>query len=307
LDAAGNKVTGVEFTITFDPTIVQVVDADATAPGVQVGLGNCFVGKDYFEGRNWVDNKNGQIEFAATLYQPAFPITGQCFVASITWQVVVAGWADVQFQRTALVDFDGMPIAHNSTGGQVGGDTRPPICGRVRLQGRSDTRLQDTLVILTEEPCLPSTQSTEAAPANRQRFSTPIPDLPFAYTNNNGCFTIIPYDGHDYRCLSVFQHGYLSGQQALPRGGFAGAYNLGDIRLLGGDVDENDVINIFDLVKIAMCFGVTSGQSRWSGCRVVDINADNKIDIADLSITAGNFGRCGPLSTWEQPGTCACP
>lgn len=301
LDAAGNEVAGVEFTIDFDPEVVQVVDADRDTPGVQIELGDCFRGRDYFEGRNWVNNDAGRIEFAATLYQPAFPITGRCFAAGIVWRASVAGWSNVRFVDAQLVNFEGEEIPFDIEDGQVGGDTRPPICGRVLLQGRADDSLEDTFVALSEEPCLPSIQSAESAQVLPQQIIDPIPDMPSVLTDRNGCFTITPYERHDYRCLTVFQSGYLIGQRALPRGGFTDAENLGDIRLLGGDVDENDVVNIFDLVRVAGDFGDT-GQDI-----VTDINADGRVDIVDLTITAGNFGTCGPLSTWEQPGTCPCP
>ena len=298
---AGTGLVGIEFVITFDPTLVQVMDADPTAPGVQIGLGTCFAGKDYFIGRNWVNNDDGRIEFAVTLYQPAFPIEGCCSAASITWRALVAGWSPIHFESSKLVDYEGIPIGHYTLDGSVGSDTRPPICGRVKLQGRSDDELQDTLVILTEEPCLPSIQSAEAGQAVPQAINI-IPDMPYTYTDRQGCFKIIPYDNpHDYRCLVVFHHGYLVGQQALPRGGFSGPHHLGVIRLLGGDVTEDDVVNIFDLVKVA------SHISPGPYDEVADINDDGIVDISDLAITAGNFGKCGPISRWDpDDGVCPC-
>ncbi len=284
---------GFQVTIDFDPTVVQVIDGDPTAVGVQVGFpgGTYFEGKDYFIGRNWVDNDNGRIEFAATLYQPAFPLTEDSDLLVIHWHAVVAGWSDLEFTFSKLVDKHGNEIPHTVEDGEVGSSTATPIAGRVKLQGRSDNWLMDTLVVLAEEPCLPSTPySLDNAQVTPHGINI-IPDMPYTYTDDQGNFSITPYDQHDYRCLKVFQHGYLTGQHALPRGNDPTA--LGTITLLGGDVNEDDVVNIFDLVKIA------THMSPGPYDKVADINLDDSVDIADLSIAAGNFGVRGPLAKWE--------
>lgn len=291
-DALG--VYGVQFTISFDPTLLQVVDANSTAVGVQIGFpeDTYFEGKDYFVGRNWVNNTTGLIEFAATLYQPAAPIDGCAVIAKITWQAIAAGWSPIEFEDAKLVDMDGieLPVAVGG-GAQAGSDTRPPISGRVKLQGRSAGRYGGTLVALSEEPCLPAAPTRTDDKAATRGVNI-IPDMPYVYTDSNGDFTITPYADHDYRCLLVFKHGYLSGQAALPRGGFDAPHDLGTITLLGGDVNEDDVVNIFDLVKVA------SHMSPGPYDEVADINLDRVIDIGDLAITAGNFGFRGPLNNW---------
>jgi len=59
------------------------------------------------------------------------------------------------------------------------------------------------------------------------------------------------------------------------------------VTLLGGNVVPDKSINIFDLARIANAIGGTDAA--------VDINADGKVDVYDLTIAAGNFGKEGPL------------
>ena len=54
------------------------------------------------------------------------------------------------------------------------------------------------------------------------------------------------------------------------------------LRLLGGDINGDDQINIQDLVLIGVRFGRTVDSA--------DINGDGKVNIQDLAIAAGNFG-----------------
>ncbi len=54
--------------------------------------------------------------------------------------------------------------------------------------------------------------------------------------------------------------------------------NLGTTTLLGGDSNNDQIINCDDLYKIA------------------DINGDGNIDILDVTLAGANFGEAGPQS-----------
>jgi hypothetical protein len=72
---------GVQVLLTFDATRVQVIDADPGLPGVQISPGAPFASLG-FVALNRVDNELGTIEFAATLMNPARPLTGETVAAS---------------------------------------------------------------------------------------------------------------------------------------------------------------------------------------------------------------------------------
>ncbi len=56
-----------------------------------------------------------------------------------------------------------------------------------------------------------------------------------------------------------------------------------------GDLDENGIVDLFDLVTVVIAFGSTPSDMSW-GARC-DLNGDNVIDVFDLAIVAANFGK----------------
>ena len=69
---------GYQIRITFDPKVVQVVDADPGTKGIQVQPGNMF--RDVPAAVNMVDNTGGEIVFSAA--NPGYEITG---TAELIW------------------------------------------------------------------------------------------------------------------------------------------------------------------------------------------------------------------------------
>jgi hypothetical protein len=140
------------------------------------------------------------------------------------------------------------------------------IVGTVLLQGRSVHT--GTNIFLGEDPC-----------------SGPLSGPPAAVTNNAGYFEITPVPGRTYQCLRAFQAGYLIAQRALPQG------DLGTISLPGGDVTQDNVIDISDLTFIANHYRSTDP--------IADLNADGWVDVYDLAIASGNYGQNGVVTHWR--------
>ncbi len=145
----------------------------------------------------------------------------------------------------------------------------PPLVlsGSVRLQGR--TNHSGTNVRLSTLPC----------------NMPPSDGALNMLTDAQGYFEFALDSGHPYQCVYITRTGSLKGQGVLPDG--IGAL----LELPGGDVVEDDVINIFDLARIASQLGRTTSE--------VDLNADGVVNILDLAMTAGNYGRQGPVTNWE--------
>ncbi len=68
------------------------------------------------------------------------------------------------------------------------------------------------------------------------------------------------------------------------------AVDVGATKLVGGDVNSDNCINILDIVAIIGVFDTTS----WPASEPKDINDDGAVNILDLTLAAGNFTRCGP-------------
>ncbi len=290
---------GAQIVLTFDAGHVQVVDGDPAQDGVQVTFpaGSSFEGAKYFVGRNLVDNGNGKISFTITLQQPSAPITDEGTLFFITWHAIKEGWSKIDFAAGKLVDKDGQALSVVTEHSFIGENTLMPVTGQVKLQGRQDGEFGQTLVTLTADPCLPTLPYSISNTQGKVQTTGVKVDAerPHTYTDEHGNFSLIPDRNNTYQCLLVYQKGYLVGEHSVPQDWYTSQEqaNLGTITLPGGDVTNDDVINIFDLVKVA------SHMSPGPYDPQVDINGDQQVDISDLAITAGNFGLCGPLSKWS--------
>jgi hypothetical protein len=96
--------------ITFDPTVIRVVDADPrpSMPGVQITAGDFLDLFNQFVLVNEADNTAGTIDFAVTQLHPATAVSGSGVLATVEFEAVGPGRSEV-----ALVDV------------RLGDDTRP--------------------------------------------------------------------------------------------------------------------------------------------------------------------------------------
>jgi len=58
---------------------------------------------------------------------------------------------------------------------------------------------------------------------------------------------------------------------------------------LTGDVNQNGIVNILDLMKVILALGSDPKMQSWN--LACDLNGDNVINTLDLAIVAVNFGR----------------
>lgn len=58
-----------------------------------------------------------------------------------------------------------------------------------------------------------------------------------------------------------------------------------------GDVVPDGLVDIFDIVTVAVCFGANIGDSGWNAN--ADINNDGTVDIFDIVVVALHFGEIG--------------
>ena len=80
------QVYGADIELTFDPQVLEVVDADASKDGIQLQSGD-FINPEQEPGfflQNQVDNENGVIDYALTLLNPAPAVEGDGVLANIT-------------------------------------------------------------------------------------------------------------------------------------------------------------------------------------------------------------------------------
>ena len=120
VDVRINNVSGLygaEMHLTFDPLVLEVVDADEGTAGVQIQPGP-FLSPD-FTAQNTVDQGAGKIDFAISQRLPQEPVSGSGVLATITFRGRAANTSDIRFLNVILSDRDGMPISASTQDGTL--------------------------------------------------------------------------------------------------------------------------------------------------------------------------------------------
>jgi hypothetical protein len=109
---------GLEFQLSFDPNIVEVIDANPDEEGVQIKPADMW--KDGFLASNKVDNRNGLIDFAATLLRPALPASGDRIIATITFAARESGTSALNVESAILSTRNAKTISFLKQDGKIG-------------------------------------------------------------------------------------------------------------------------------------------------------------------------------------------
>lgn len=109
---------GIEFHLSFDPNVVQVVDADSAKPGVQLTPGDWLKGG--FVAVNKVDNAKGTIDYAVTLLNPAPPVSGSGIIATISLKAKSNGTSPLKFTKAILATREAKEIQAQLQDGAIG-------------------------------------------------------------------------------------------------------------------------------------------------------------------------------------------
>jgi LysM repeat protein len=108
---------GAEVHLTFDPVLLEGVDADAGKAGVQIQPGT-FLSPD-FTAQNEVDQAAGKIDFAISQMAPHGPVSGSGVLATITFRGKAAGTSSINFVNVILSAPGGIPISAGTQGGSL--------------------------------------------------------------------------------------------------------------------------------------------------------------------------------------------
>jgi hypothetical protein len=266
-------IVRLQLAIRFDPQVVQVRDADGeSANGSQVAVAAFFESAQTTI-ENRADNDSGEIALALAQTEgtPVQETASWRKVATIVWTGRQAGnSALIVGEESEFASADGQTYAptalhHGTAFSRLPGQIR----GRVLLQGRSEHG--NTLI----------GSSLTATRVDR------------SYTGADGSFVVTATHGEGFYTLSASAPGYLTAESSRPVKLTVGdKIELAPITLLGGDVNNDNLVDIRDLSYVAYHLGGPDAQA--------DINGDGQVDILDLTLTSGNFGTAGPIS-WPTP------
>ncbi len=287
------EVRGVEVHLSFDPTQLQVVDADGDpGNGVQLTVESDLFDGDLRIGQNLVDNAAGTIVFAIAQSNgtPVFNATNKA-IATITWEcagecpeenvateVTVVG-------NTLMSDPDGYPVTVDCA---VNGTITIPACitsGCIEGYVSPQSRYDFSGVRVVALKYLVGSADVEM----------PAPILYETYTDASGYFKLEGVEVGLYDVTAEL-YGYLD---AMASGVEVTAGEqctvLNTTTLWGGDVapqpDPDNMIDILDVSYLGANFGTTEATA--------DVNGDGVVNILDLTVAAANFGLAGP-TPWAE-------
>ena len=124
-----------------------------------------------------------------------------------------------------------------------------------------------------------------------------------SFTDTTGAFSIFNIIAGTYTFRATYP-GYLPSEKSgVVVASNAQVFDIGTTSLRGGDVNNDNAINILDIGTIISKFGQTGSAvgSTVANCanpsiadNPIDVNDDGVINISDLAIAAGNWGKVGP-------------
>ena len=100
----------VELRVSFPSSLIQVIDADSSVPGVQIRDGDIFSGFHAYTIKNGVNNTTGQIEYIRSVAGSRVGKDGGGVIAIISLQGVTAGRGVMAFIEVVLCEQDGTDI-----------------------------------------------------------------------------------------------------------------------------------------------------------------------------------------------------
>jgi len=213
-------------------------------------------------------------------------ITKNGLTARFYFRGIAEGQAIFSVIQSTLVDADGFPVTHVAAEDKsVAIEVRAAVTGIVQRQG-----------VLATAGKLACSQVSAVAGSI----------IGPAYTDRNGSFTLPNLPDCSYTLRADYS-GYLPSDKSITITlNNPPTIDFSTTTLLGGDIDNNNVINILDIAAIAApgVFGSTEVAvgSTSANCSITDsptdINDDGQINISDLAIAAGNWNKLGP-TPWQ--------
>lgn len=156
---------GMDITVTYDPALVDVVDADPALPGEQVAMGLFLeAGMAVI---NQADNAAGRIHFVMTQLNPAEPKSGSGNLLVIRFRGKQEGETQVKLADVQLATRDGEAITVTTRDGRlrvvqsVSGPTATPIPAQIPGNLQTLPTLEDAAPTVVA----PTGETTPAATA----------------------------------------------------------------------------------------------------------------------------------------------
>lgn len=250
---------GAQVELAFDPSIVEVVDAYDFLPGVQIEEGDFPVPDTVIT--NQANNQAGTIAYAISLQGDKPGVDGSGTLAIITFHGLEEGTSQVSFIRSILSDPQSVPIDHATHDGQVTvRRAAGTVAGTVILERRTSNA--------GSQVCLDS------------RCVVTPEDGSYSFDNvTPGAYTV-----------TASHMSYLRSWRPISVP--IGLVTLPDVTLLGGDVNQDDHVELADAVLIGQAWNSTPAAPNWD--ERADITDDDSVNVLDMVAVQFNWDETAP-------------
>ncbi len=202
LDVVGGvNVHRVLLGVTFNPVVVQAVDANAGAGGIQI-LSGAFPGTTVVGNvlQNNVNNTTGTITYEYTLTNPASQVSGDGTVATVLFHAIAPGNANLQWTTGQFTDNASASSASSSNtaavlmvGQAVPTSTPSPTGTATHTPTVTDTPAPtDTPVPGATETATPTATATAGVATTPSRSPTPVTASATPAATNTAAATATP-------------------------------------------------------------------------------------------------------------------
>lgn len=223
----------------------------------------------------------GVCRFAVSHVDPQLPVSGSGTLAQITLTGLAPGTFNMVIGEDVLSDIDGAPLGHT-----LGAALPINICGYADISGLITMQGRFTGNVDTGEVSM-----IEQTTTNFGTFG------PAIFAIADGAYSIqVPYmaGGTSYKIVADNEL-YLANEDTITVSANLANKNT---RLWGGDANNDTNVTILDLSCVGGAFGQSPVTTVCGGPPPLptgspDINADGRVNIQDLSITGGNYDKCG--------------
>lgn len=256
---------GADIQVRFPTSLVSVVDADSNAanginmePGAFPPANN---GGTRTIAANQVIAPNDRMRYAVALLRPSQGVTGSGEVFCFTLQGLATGTGMLTFGPVEMYDQNISPISPAQVEASIlvlpAQTPLGTVKGRIQLQSRVD--------------------HSGATVKLGNDTTTTDPDGLYAVVGEAGA-----------QELTATMPGYLPALEPRLAVRENQIVTVPVARLIGGDVNDDMKIDLFDLVMVAVNFDKPAREAPRS-----DINQDGVIDLIDIVMIGANFGKTG--------------
>ena len=287
-EAGEQPVAGIQAFINFNPTCLEVQDADTEVAGVQIAPGSDLP----LVITNSADNISGTIDYVA----------GVALTESVTYPDGTFTVATIQFKALAETDATSITFSADSprgssvdyAGGDITGTLRgatvginPPMVEiSVILQGSSRPDPEGWVVPITLKFFSPEANVLSDSPL--YEFNLTTDKAKADDTAICQCTGVTP---DTYDITTVSEHTLMNVRSGVA---ISAAYTLVDMcTLLEGNANDDNIINISDFGILAVSFMTLDGEEGYDA--KADFERNGIIDIHDFGMLAVNFMKTSPV------------